>query len=1050
MGATSIGWCALRLNERDEPVSVLDMGVRIFHDGRDAKSREPLSVTRRKARSARRRRDRYLLRRKDLMEKLVQLELMPASASARKTVQHIDPWQARSDAARKPVDPYILGRALFHINQRRGFKSNRLADSSGDETEIAGLKQGIANLWVDLGDQTLGQYLYERKSSGKHVRMRPSVSDSNKNQWDFYADREMYLAEFQTIASKQIDSIPSLTDDAAQSLESIIFRQRPLTIPEPGWCALLHNEKRSPLALPIVQKFRILQELNNLQIEDLSNELEPITNEQRLKIRNVLEESFEGITKAGYLGWKKIQKILGLSGRIDFNLNKAGRKGVFCNKTNRILSQNSHFGSPWFDLSPASQELIVTKILSEPNKAKLKNWLQDNYQLDPEKSSKVASCSLVKGYGHVSVKAIKMILPFLEQGLTYDKACALAGINHSFDHTGERFDHGDLPYYGSVLSKSTLGANHNVDQNTDPESYFGKINNPTVHIALNQLKLIINALYKRYRSAPQEVHIELARDLKNSPQRLAEITSSQEKNRKDNEKINNVLQDIGVQTNYNNRMRYKLWQDLAREPDRRVCPFSGAIIPLADLFSASYEIEHLLPFSRSFDDGRANKVICSRKANRDKRNQSPFEAFGHSPVGYDWNDILARVENMHSSKRWRFSHDAMEKLKGEHESIIARLLTDTQYMSKVARRYMEYVCAPNRVVATNGRLTAKLRHHWGCNSFLSKDDVKERGDHRHHAIDALVTACISRKTIQQVSTSAAKAESEYLERTIKQLPAPFEGFNLTSIKSVVENIVISYKPDNSNPQKNAPTGTTKGALHEETNYGLVGPSEKKGYSIYATRVPLQDIDKKPKPINEIACANIRADLLNEHENLHTSQSWKAFLRNYGSRNGVRRVRIHRQKSDIAMIPISDKQGIPYRYVQGGSNFCMDIWCNNKGSKAGKWQTTIVSMFDAHHQSGQPEWRKTNPTAWRVMRLHINDVLAYDGDGQVFYCRVKKIRSDGRAYLRPHSIAIESGDDLSIGASASWLQQHNARRIWVDPLGSIHDAGKARKVISESR
>ncbi len=1044
MGATSIGWAVLKLDENDLPVSVADMGVRIFPDGRDAKSREPLSVTRRNARSARRRHDRYKLRRKDLLSFMIRSGLMPQGESARKFLQQLDPWEARDRAAREPVTPHVLGRALFHLSQRRGFKSNRIADEAAMDEDVSGMKQGIMRLRERVGSQTLGQFTYARHKKGESVRQRPQKGTGNRNEWNYYADRQMVQEEFDHIMEVQKKTNDLLNDDVIQGVKTIIFRQRPLVAPEPGWCALLHGKRRALLALPAVQKFRILQEVNNLEIEDFGEGLGSINQNQRQKLADVLMHSFSGVTKAGYLSWAQIRKVLGYKGNVTFNLDGQGRRGLNCDISSRQLSSEECFGSSWFELSDEERTEIVQKLLFESNRSQLINWLASRYRLTTEKSLSISKIRLPKGYGRVSLEAITKLIPHLGRGLTYDKACSQEGIQHSSQHTGERYDRGDLPYYGEILSRYAIGGDHEKNSASSPEEYYGKINNPTVHIALNQLQLIINALYKRYRAAPQQIHVELARDLKLPPWKLTELEKQYRKNRLDNEKINQELQILGVAENYDNRMRLKLWRDLAAEPDRRVCPFTGTPIPLSRLFTDEFEVEHLLPFSRSFDDGRANKIICTKNANRDKANKSPFDAFGHSPQGYDWNAILARVENLHGSKRWRFLPDAWEKLQGNHENMIARLLTDTQYMSKVARQYMEYVCDPARVVASNGRLTAKLRHHWGMNGLATRSVDKDRTDHRHHAIDALVVACISPSTIQKLSRAAQRAEKLGMARIIDSLPPPFPCYQVHVVQKLAEEMIISYKADNSNPYRAVKKNRTRGALHEETNYGLVGPSDKKGYSIYRTRVPLDSIEPNKKIITDITDEKIRNDLLQALENENLANHWREFISDYGRKYMIRRVRVHRRKSDRVMIPITDKEGNAYRYVQGGSNFCIDIWTSDKGPKPGIWKAHPVSTYQAHQKIAMPEWRRGNPTAWRVMRLHINDMVVYEENDRTHICRVKKLRTDGRVYLRSHFIATEEGDKLSTGATATWLQKHNARRVWVDPLGRVHDAGKARK------
>lgn len=138
--------------------------------------------------------------------------------------------------------------------------------------------------------------------------------------------------------------------------------------------------------------------------------------------------------------------------------------------------------------------------------------------------------------------------------------------------TGDIYD--ELPYYGEAMPKQAIGGTFAAADKADPEAYFGKINNPTVHIALNQVRKLVNELVKRY-GHPAEIVVELARELKMGRQEKAEFEKMQSENTKDNERIEKELERIGVKNSYDNRMKYKLWEDLADDPVQRVCPFCG-------------------------------------------------------------------------------------------------------------------------------------------------------------------------------------------------------------------------------------------------------------------------------------------------------------------------------------------------------------------------------------------------------------------------------------------------------------------------------------------
>lgn len=161
MGTNSIGWACYCLDEYDEPSSLIDSGSRIFNDGRDEKSKTSLKANRRETRLASRRRDRFLRRQKILMNILIELGFMPEDKAERKSLELKNPWLSRKIALDQAVSPYDLGRALFHINQRRGFKSNRIAQDS---------EQGVVHNSIrDFKDRmkqacarTVGEFLADR------------------------------------------------------------------------------------------------------------------------------------------------------------------------------------------------------------------------------------------------------------------------------------------------------------------------------------------------------------------------------------------------------------------------------------------------------------------------------------------------------------------------------------------------------------------------------------------------------------------------------------------------------------------------------------------------------------------------------------------------------------------------------------------------------------------------------------------------------------------------------------------------------------------------
>jgi CRISPR-associated endonuclease Csn1 len=310
LGASSIGWCMVRLDKDEKPVAVIRMGVRIFPDGRNPKDGSSLAVTRRQARQARRRRDRLLKRKARMMDALIRLGFFPADEAERKNLTKLDPYKLRKKGLYEALSGPEFARALFHINQRRGFKSNRKTDKK--DSESGALKRAIQELREKLDTencQTLGEWLANRHEQGKSVRARLRGKTQKDKAYDFYADRAMIEHEFDVIWAKQAEHNPSkFNETARQELKDILLYQRPLKPVKPGRCTLLPEEERAPRALPSQQRFRIYQEVNNLRLlgEDLAEQ--PLSREQRDAVVMLLEQGDATFTKI-----RKKSKVVGNS-----------------------------------------------------------------------------------------------------------------------------------------------------------------------------------------------------------------------------------------------------------------------------------------------------------------------------------------------------------------------------------------------------------------------------------------------------------------------------------------------------------------------------------------------------------------------------------------------------------------------------------------------------------------------------------------------------------------------------------------------------------------
>jgi CRISPR-associated endonuclease Csn1 len=307
IGANSIGWAILDLDITGAPRAIRAMGVRVFPDGRDPKTLASLAAERRLARGMRRRRDRYLQRRTALLNALTRHGLMPAGDDERAAVARLNPYALRAAAVERPLEPHELGRAIFHLNQRRGFQSNRKTDRGNEEKgKIQGAAERLHAEIARSGHPTLGASLAERHARRAEVRARLRGAGA-KAEYPFYPTREMIAAEFDAIWAAQTAWRPSLPDAARVELRRILLHQRPLREPPVGRCWLEPSEPRAPRALPSTQAFRIAQDLAHLSIRRTGEPDRPLTAGQRALLGDALRAGRD-------LTFDRMRRVLELTG----------------------------------------------------------------------------------------------------------------------------------------------------------------------------------------------------------------------------------------------------------------------------------------------------------------------------------------------------------------------------------------------------------------------------------------------------------------------------------------------------------------------------------------------------------------------------------------------------------------------------------------------------------------------------------------------------------------------------------------------------------------
>ena len=1068
IGTNSIGWWLYAV-EDGAITSVIDGGVRIFSDGRDPKSGASLAVDRRAARAQRRRRDRFLRRKAALMKRMAEVELMPADPAEAKELERLDPYQLRSEGLDSALPLNHFGRALFHLNQRRGFKSNRKTDRGDNESgKIKDATARLDQAMMAKGARTYGEFLHKRRAAAPDpkqvptVRTRLSVARRDNAEraeagYDFYPDRRHLREEFHKLWAAQALHHDVLTDELRDEIGLIIFHQRPLKTPEVGLC-LFTDEKRIPSAHPLNQRRILFETVNALRVAARGEPARALSREERDQIIHALDNKKHTKNLSGMtMKLKALGKVIGLKPGQSFTLETANRDAIKCDPVRASLSHPERFGPRWSTLDDDTQWEVVKRIRavqSDSEFADLVAWLVAVHGIDRDHAEATANAPLPEGYGRLGLTATTRILGALKaEVLTYSDAVAACSWHHSDGRTGEILE--KLPYYGEILDRHVIPGTY--DENDDEITRYGRITNPTVHIGLNQLRRLVNKIIAVY-GKPEQIVVEVSRELKLSEDQKRDVLREIKKNTDAAIARGEKLEEMGVPNTGANRMVLRFWEALGEDVMTRKCPYTGKRISAAMLFDGSCDVDHILPYSRTLDDSFANKTLCLKEANRQKLNLTPWEAAEKGIL--DWNDIEPNLKNLQANKAWRFAPDAMVRFEGE-DNFQARALRDTQYLSRIARTYLDALYdasdGKSHVWVVPGRLTEMLRRHWGLNGLTALTDSdkqtvkkKNRTDHRHHAIDAAVIAATDRSLIQRIAKVAKTDELAGAEEVARSIDPPWEGFR-EDIGAQIARIIVSHRADHGRIDpalRKKGQDSTAGQLHNDTAYGI-GDGDT-----VVSRKPLLSLKTGDISVTTRG-ANVRDTDLQRHlERVTRGLDGKEFekaLSDFataarlpdGSPNpyrGLRRVRLEESLQSSARIEIPNQTGKPFKAYKGDSNHCYEIW----QLPDGKIKAQVVTTFEAH----QPKFeKKPHPAARRLMRVFKRDIVRLERDGEIVTGYVQSMHVKNGLFIAPHTEANadkrdrDKNDDFKfIQMSAGPLIKANARRVFVNEMGRLCDPG----------
>lgn len=1013
----------------------------------------------------------------DLDDELVKIWRPKIKADAPEIADpgQIVPYYLRHLALTSRLSERELGRALYHLGQRRGFKSNRKEGRSGsditeDEKEKSRIKSGIKTLQRELNDSglTLGQHLSRINPHTAALRNR-----KRGNIDEIWVGRDMFEDEFDRIWTAQSQfHCAILTPDFKKRIERLMFWQRKVSAGKPGQCELEKKEIRAPRSSLLAQHFRLLQILNNIKLrETRASAKRNLTLEERNKLLAILSthiHTTQGKKREEKFGlpFTEVKNRLGYP-KAQINLDD-GDDGTFLygNRTNAILFRA--FGPEhWNPMDRKERQRIARKWFTEQSPKRLREIAQTRWGLSPENAVWVASLEPEDGYASLSHKAMLKLLPFMEeQMLTYPEAVKAAG----YSNTRPELDY--LPPVDNVLSQ---------------------IPNPVVRRALSELRGVLNEII-RIHGRPAQIRIELARDLKRNAEQRKKLQKGQKENAAERNLVRTDLRRINVAVTGSTMEKMRLYRRATK------CVYCGEYLGNPEQIfqqDSGVQVEHILP-RRCQDNSTANKILAHFSCNQKKGDRTPRQAFDRDDNQKDWQDMLDRVRALDIEPLWeRFTitDDALA-------SFSARHLADTRYISKLSTQYVEVLYggrdsqlpwedrAHRCVFASSGSITSKLFKRWGLNKLLKNDyqrameeakdqdgkidrpdDSKNRTDHRHHAIDAIIIALTSEKTIQQITRDMQQHDtaSGYPEPRYFRPPWPQHGEIRDRIRSFRAEVEAAI---NSNKVSHRVNHKLNGKLHDANEHSPIVGNGK--YTFHRTPIHTMTWEQIADTNNWISRAvlkaidrQITALSLPRDKKLAALEKNPPYIEKNGCKIFIRKVR--RAIASSSLISLDRRLGTPS--IEPGENhhFVLRKRLNKKGDE--EWyMLPPVTRLEAMRRKDQAKRREENtfrlvddsdgPEHSFVMYLMKGDAVEMDdpvhGGRDIYILKKMSYSRSNNVYdvtFQRHNFSMPTAKALGIKdkdlqeimrknrdrvrvTTIDYLRQWNCRKVFLSPLGKV--------------
>ena len=675
-----------------------------------------------------------------------------------------DVYKLRYEGLDRRLTNDELAQVLLHIAKHRGFKStSKAADNENDsddakKKEDGAIKESISNnkkLMEEKGYRTVGEMLY----LDEKFRI-----DSDWNTCGYIFCPRNKMGEYKVIILRDmlVDEVHALfnaqrkygntvaSDEVEKAYLDIMLGQRSFDLGpgypskyaidgfEFGKCPFegKNGKRRAPKAAYTSELFVVLQNINHTRIVDDDGNVRSFTEAERNKIIELVHIQNE-------VKYSAVRKEIGLTDNEKFyNLTYSKGKKKDSEQSTFIKMVNYH------NITKALKRQCTGEILNDKcadlydeiacNLARYKNddsrlkELRD-LGIEEEKCNDLLKLSCNKPQG-LSLDAMKRIIPFLLEGNVYSDACQMAGYGEFA---------ADVCTGKSILLKDNEGEKIRETLNG--------ITNPVVRRAVSQTIKVINAIITEYGS-PQAVSIELSREMAKNKKERDKIDKDIKKRSEENAKFIDEIREYKPIPTGKDIVKYRLWKE-----QKEICLYTGKKISADELFSGDggYDIDHILPYSKTFDDSYCNKVLVRSEANRIKGNRTPYEYLMSHGGEKAWEEFTIRVE--HCIKDYKKRQKLLKKTITDEDTneFKRRNLQDTRYATTFVynlirknlylKPYRNSVKKKTQqVMALNGSITNFLSKGWGL-------EKKDRRTHLHHAQDAVVIACTTQGMINSIS-----------------------------------------------------------------------------------------------------------------------------------------------------------------------------------------------------------------------------------------------------------------------------------------------------------